>query len=240
MLGTQTFGKGSVQTILPLGNNAGLKLTTARYYTPSGRSIQAKGIEPDIIVDDGRDSRNRIREANLEHHLETCRATTATASRRRGREGSPGREAEAACRTSRRQAGRRACRRVSNSASADDFQLKQAMNHLKGLPVIDSTKAVGARDDAVTRTSRRHQGLSSRGPWLRDRIARRGDGRAFRLILTPGMDDAQLLRYSRHILLDELGLDAQEKFAAAHALVVGMGGLGAPAAQFLAAAGVGR
>ncbi|MEO8344873.1 MAG: molybdopterin-synthase adenylyltransferase MoeB [Betaproteobacteria bacterium] len=53
------------------------------------------------------------------------------------------------------------------------------------------------------------------------------------------MDDAQLLRYSRHILLDELGPDAQQKFAAAHALVVGMGGLGTPAAHFLAAAGVG-
>jgi molybdopterin/thiamine biosynthesis adenylyltransferase len=54
------------------------------------------------------------------------------------------------------------------------------------------------------------------------------------------MDDAQLLRYSRHILLDELGPDAQARFAAAHAVIVGLGGLGAPAAQFLAAAGVGR
>jgi adenylyltransferase/sulfurtransferase len=53
------------------------------------------------------------------------------------------------------------------------------------------------------------------------------------------MDDAQLLRYSRHILLAELGPDAQDRFAGAHALVVGMGGLGAPAAQFVAAAGVG-
>jgi adenylyltransferase/sulfurtransferase len=53
------------------------------------------------------------------------------------------------------------------------------------------------------------------------------------------MDDAQLLRYSRHILLDELGPDAQQKFASANALIVGMGGLGTPAAQFLAAAGVG-
>jgi len=53
------------------------------------------------------------------------------------------------------------------------------------------------------------------------------------------MDDAQLLRYSRHILLPELGIDAQQKFAAAHALIIGAGGLGAPAAQFLVAAGVG-
>jgi molybdopterin/thiamine biosynthesis adenylyltransferase len=53
------------------------------------------------------------------------------------------------------------------------------------------------------------------------------------------MDDAQLLRYSRHILLPELGIDAQEKFALAHALLIGAGGLGAPAAQFLAAAGIG-
>src|SRR6476620_8223127 len=53
------------------------------------------------------------------------------------------------------------------------------------------------------------------------------------------MDDAQLLRYSRHILLAELGPDAQARFAAAHALVIGAGGLGAPVAQFLAGAGVG-
>ena len=52
IMGTQTFGKGSVQTVLPLGNNTGIKLTTARYYTPSGRSIQAKGIVPDILVED--------------------------------------------------------------------------------------------------------------------------------------------------------------------------------------------
>ena len=51
ILGTKTFGKGSVQTVLPLDEKTGLKLTTARYFTPSGRSIQAKGIEPDIKVE---------------------------------------------------------------------------------------------------------------------------------------------------------------------------------------------
>src|SRR5690606_5956165 len=50
ILGTRSFGKGSVQTIIPLGSGGALRLTTARYYTPSGRSIQAKGIEPDIEV----------------------------------------------------------------------------------------------------------------------------------------------------------------------------------------------
>src|SRR5512147_2188986 len=54
------------------------------------------------------------------------------------------------------------------------------------------------------------------------------------------MDDAQLLRYSRHLLLNELGPDAQERFAASHAVIVGVGGLGNPSSQFLASAGVGR
>jgi carboxyl-terminal processing protease len=51
IVGTRSFGKGSVQTIIPLGSNGAIRLTTARYYTPSGRSIQAKGIEPDVVVD---------------------------------------------------------------------------------------------------------------------------------------------------------------------------------------------
>jgi carboxyl-terminal processing protease len=52
IIGTRSFGKGSVQTIIPLGANGAIRLTTARYYTPSNRSIQAKGIEPDIVVDE--------------------------------------------------------------------------------------------------------------------------------------------------------------------------------------------
>ena len=72
IMGTQTFGKASVQTILPLGDGTAIKLTTARYYTPNGRSIQAKGIVPDIILDDGtagRDPALRMREADLDKHL---------------------------------------------------------------------------------------------------------------------------------------------------------------------------
>jgi len=72
IMGTQTFGKGSVQTILPLGNSTAIKLTTARYYTPNGRSIQAKGIVPDIILDDGsagRDPALKLRESDLDKHL---------------------------------------------------------------------------------------------------------------------------------------------------------------------------
>jgi carboxyl-terminal processing protease len=70
VMGQQTFGKGSVQTILPLGNNTAIKLTTARYYTPSGRSIQAKGITPDIPLEDAQTDRGlKLREADLTKHL---------------------------------------------------------------------------------------------------------------------------------------------------------------------------
>jgi carboxyl-terminal processing protease len=69
VMGTQTFGKGSVQTILPLGNNTAIKLTTARYYTPNGQSIQAKGITPDIMDEAAKDDTERLREADLTRHL---------------------------------------------------------------------------------------------------------------------------------------------------------------------------
>src|SRR5262249_39666505 len=78
VLGTTTFGKGSVQTILPLDENSALRLTTARYYTPNGRSIQATGIVPDITMDQGvkvakgdkPPAATSLREANLPRHLE--------------------------------------------------------------------------------------------------------------------------------------------------------------------------
>lgn len=75
VLGTKSFGKGSVQTIISLPNNAALRLTTARYYTPSGRSIQAKGIEPDIVIEQGKlttekEDGDRITEADLKGALD--------------------------------------------------------------------------------------------------------------------------------------------------------------------------
>ena len=76
IIGTRSFGKGSVQTIIPLGGKGALRLTTARYYTPSGRSIQAKGIDPDIVVEQEapedvkkREKRSPRGEANLRGHL---------------------------------------------------------------------------------------------------------------------------------------------------------------------------
>src|SRR5437762_9292918 len=146
VMGGQTFGKGSVQTILPLGPNTGLKLTTARYYTPNGRSIQAKGIEPDVAVDDGRDSPNRLREANLDHHLQTPAAgapgdaalmkgkTAAAVQAVAKNEGKPVAKVDPDTLSPRFEFG-----------AADDFQLQQAMNQLKGQPVLASSKAVAAQ-----------------------------------------------------------------------------------------------
>jgi carboxyl-terminal processing protease len=73
IIGQRTFGKASVQTILPLEDGSALRLTTARYYTPSGRSIQAKGIDPDIVVSDGKEPPDGhvkiLREKDIERHL---------------------------------------------------------------------------------------------------------------------------------------------------------------------------
>jgi carboxyl-terminal processing protease len=76
LLGSRSFGKGSVQTVMPVGGFGALKLTTARYYTPSGRSIQAKGIQPDIelVQDLPEDLKGKMEnrgEASLKGHLKT-------------------------------------------------------------------------------------------------------------------------------------------------------------------------
>jgi len=85
--GERTFGKGSVQSVLPLRNGAGIKLTTARYYTPSGRSIQAEGIEPDVLIEwetEESEEDGPVREIDLERHLDTEAQPEKTASGQSG------------------------------------------------------------------------------------------------------------------------------------------------------------
>ena len=110
IMGTESFGKGSVQQIMPLGNGEGLKLTTALYYTPNGRSIQAQGIEPDVEVVRGRlevaEGQRQIREADLDGHLS-------------GQDAMPRERTEMSQRL------------------REDYQLSEALNLLKALNVVD-------------------------------------------------------------------------------------------------------
>jgi carboxyl-terminal processing protease len=130
VIGTQTFGKGSVQTILPLGNDTAIKLTTARYYTPSGRSIQAKGITPDIVIDEpAAPTAGRLREADLEKHLLNEQDKDA--------------QSEKAQRTSAKPASDTDDKPVAplEFASDKDFQFQQALKFLKGMPLATAQTA---------------------------------------------------------------------------------------------------
>ena len=132
VIGTQTFGKGSVQTIMPLGNNTAIKLTTARYYTPGGRSIQALGITPDVLVEDPNDTLTRVREADLQRHLENGKAEAK-------------KEAEKSAgpaRAMRVPATPPADQKPTELGSKDDFQLQQAIAFLKGEPVKQQSPTV--------------------------------------------------------------------------------------------------
>ncbi|NHZ90178.1 PDZ domain-containing protein [Massilia sp. CCM 8733] len=135
ILGSRTFGKGSVQTIKPLGSDTAVKLTTARYYTPAGRSIQARGIIPDFLVDENADGDGmngfRMREADLEKHLSNDRDKESAAMTREQIE------------AQRRLLAAERKRKPLEYGSADDFQLAQAINHLKGLPVRLAKPAKG-------------------------------------------------------------------------------------------------
>jgi len=127
IIGTQTFGKGSVQTIRQLTADTAVKLTTARYYTPNGRSIQAKGITPDVPVDENADGDGlnalRTREADLDKHLSNDRDQEIAKTKRD--------ELEEQLRIVALEKNRKPL----EYGSGEDFQLAQALNHLKGLPV---------------------------------------------------------------------------------------------------------
>jgi len=120
-MGTPSFGKGSVQTVLPLTNDRAIKLTTSLYYTPNGRSIQAKGISPDIQIDRGQvtripDSVAAYREADLAGHLQSGTAGEGAAE-----------AAPAAAGTAPAPAA---------EVLVGDYQLNEALNLLKGLSIL--------------------------------------------------------------------------------------------------------
>ncbi|MGZ8416955.1 MAG: S41 family peptidase [Methyloceanibacter sp.] len=136
ILGTRSFGKGSVQTIIPLGSNGALRLTTARYYTPSGRSIQAKGIAPEVVVEEElpEDLKKKAEvqgtrgEANLRGHLKGEDATKAEGeAEAEGEDGAAVEEEE--------QSG------SSSYVPAEkdkDTQLKYALDLLRGIKSVDT------------------------------------------------------------------------------------------------------
>jgi len=148
LLGNQTFGKGSVQTAVCLDPafrmdncpTAALKLTTSRYYTPSGKSIQAKGIVPDVMVDETEEGNLfaalRTREADLEKHLSSGQgAEVKDAAREKARE-------EARLKLEEELKKPAADRKFPELGSAKDFPLMQAINQLKGQPVMVSKTLV--------------------------------------------------------------------------------------------------
>ena len=152
IMGAQTFGKGSVQTVRQLSADTALKITTARYYTPSGASIQAKGIVPDVMLDETAEGNLfaalRTREADLEKHLQSGQgAEQKDEAREKARDEARKKlEAEAIATAARNGAPKP----VPEFGSAEDFQLTQALNRLKGKTVLVSKTAIERKAEAQT------------------------------------------------------------------------------------------
>lgn len=142
ILGTQTFGKGSVQTILPMNNGAAIKLTTARYFTPKGRSIQAKGIVPDILVEEAtvnsQEHAAMLREADLSRHLSNPKEAEETPivqpAPAEEKDNKPATPAEPDSKDQKDKAATPAG--PIEPGSKTDYQFNQALNLLKGLQIL--------------------------------------------------------------------------------------------------------
>ena len=145
LMGSQTFGKGSVQTFRALGPDTGLKITTSRYYTPSGRSIQAKGIVPDVMVDETLEGSPyavlRMREADYDKHL-----TSGQGEEKKDPEREKLRD-EAIKRLEEESRKPPSERKPPEFGSDKDFQLMQAINQLKGKPVLVSKTLVERKEE---------------------------------------------------------------------------------------------
>jgi carboxyl-terminal processing protease len=149
IMGAQTFGKGSVQTVRQLSPETALKITTARYYTPSGASIQAKGIVPDVMLDETAEGNLfaalRTRESDLEKHLQSGQgAEVKDDAREKARDEARKKfEAETAARNG-------APKPPPEFGTPEDFQLTQALNRLKGKTVLVSKTAVERKAEVET------------------------------------------------------------------------------------------
>ncbi|MEK0417693.1 MAG: carboxyl-terminal processing protease CtpA, partial [Pseudomonadota bacterium] len=145
VMGSQTFGKGSVQTVRQLSSETAIKITTARYYTPSGRSIQAKGIVPDVWLDETAEGNVfaalRMREADLEKHLSGSDEKTIQ-EREKAR-------AEERKKVEEQLAKAKDLKPLPEFGSAEDFPLQQALNQLRGKPVIVSKTATERKAEAT-------------------------------------------------------------------------------------------
>ena len=149
ILGTKTFGKGSVQTVIPLEGHGAIRLTTARYYTPSGRSIQAKGIEPDIKVEQAKiepvKSTEKLRtEADLRKRLETLEEKKAKEKKKSPDEESavttPETKPEGDVHAKDKEKdGKKKLPTEGEIASAEDFQLQRALDLLRAVSVYNQS-----------------------------------------------------------------------------------------------------
>ena len=138
IMGSQTFGKGSVQTVLPLSGNTAIKLTTARYYTPEGRSIQAKGITPDIVVEEtanGNGGGMRLREADLDRHLSNDRDKEANKNDAKAPAKTPAKPVKD---KNGKDEGDEDVPQRMEYATKGDYQFQQALNLLKGLQIMQN------------------------------------------------------------------------------------------------------
>ena len=150
LMGAQTFGKGSVQTVRQLSADTALKITTARYYPPSGASIQAKGIVPDVMLDETAEGNLfaslRVREADLEKHLQSGQgAEQKDEAREKARE-----EARKKLEDETSKKAAASLKPPPEFGTADDFQLAQAINRLKGKTVMASKTAVERKAETET------------------------------------------------------------------------------------------
>ncbi|MFZ1852944.1 MAG: S41 family peptidase [Nitrosomonas sp.] len=141
VMGSQTFGKGSVQTILPLGNNTAIKLTTARYYTPNGQSIQAQGITPDIKGETDSTDEERLRESDLNRHLSNGK----TDKKKSAANLDPAIQIEKAIQetsddTKEEKTKVKKNKKPLEFGSEEDLLLIQAMNYFKGIKTTPKKK----------------------------------------------------------------------------------------------------